>query len=318
MVEDDYPRNKQEFLERFSTEQKCLEYLIRWRWPAGFECPACGSKKAWPHPRRLFECSTCGRQTSVTAGTIFQDTRKPLRLWFEVIWTVVSQKNGASAKNIEEALGFGSYRTAWTWLQKLRRAMIRPGRDHLCGTVEIDETYIGGEEDGQRGRGPTEKTLVVVAVECEPNRKPGRVRFRCIPDASGDSLLPFVVDNVKGGSNVITDGWLGYSGLGAKGYKHEVRKVAPSGKKAHELLPHVHLIDTLVKRWLLGTHQGHVSPKHLRYYLDEYAFRFNRRLSTHRGLLFHRLVTQALALEPVTYNHITAPPLQVMQPESSA
>lgn len=306
MSDQDYPRNKQEFLGRFQNEQQCLEYLVRWRWPSGFRCPGCGCGKAWSHPRGLFECSACGRQTSVTAGTLFQDTRKPLRLWFEVMWTVVSQKNGASAKNVEEALGFGSYRTAWAWLHRLRRAMIRSGRDQLRGTVEVDETYIGGEEEGHRGRGPTEKTLVVVAVECEPNCKPGRVRFRCIPDASAESLLPFVLDNVVANSKVVTDGWLGYSGLAAKGYKHEARKVASSGKQAHEILPHVHLIDTLVKRWLLGTHQGHVSPKHLPYYLDEYAFRFNRRLSTHRGLLFQRLVAQAVAMTPVTYGTLTA------------
>ena len=306
MAGEDYPRNKQEFQERFGSEQDCLDYLIRMRWPSGFVCPGCGSKKAWLHPRKLFECSACGRQTSVTAGTIFQDTHKPLRLWFEVMWTVVSQRNGASAANLKDALGFGSYRTACTWLHKLRRTMIRPGRDQLGGVVEVDETYIGGEEEGHRGRGPTEKTLVVVAVECEPNRKLGRVRFRCISDASGESLLPFIVDNVKPGAQVITDGWLGYTGLESKGYKHDVRKIAPSGKKAHELLPHVHLINTLVKRWLLGTHQGAVSPKHLPYYLDEYAFRFNRRLSTHRGLLFYRLVTQALTLAPVTYEEMTA------------
>jgi len=182
--------------------------------------------------------------------------------------------------------------------------MIRPGRDKLRGTVEVDETYIGGEEEGHKGRGPTEKTLVVVAVECEPGRKPGRVRFRCIQDASGETLLPFVEDTVEPGATIITDGWLGYTGLIKRGYKHDIRKVDTSGKKAHELLPHVHLIDSLLKRWLLGTHQGHVSPKHLPYYLDEFAFRFNRRLSTHRGKLFYRLVSQGLEISPLTYRDI--------------
>jgi transposase-like protein len=230
-----------------------------------------------------------------------------LQLWFDVIWAVVSQKNGASAKNLQATMGLGSYETAWTWLHKLRRAMIRPGRDKLHGAVEVDETYIGGIEEGLVGRDPaTQKVLVVIAVECA-GKKLGRVRFRCIPDGSSAALLPFVKDNVEMGSEVITDGWQGYSGLTSGGYRH-TQKIIPSKKEAARTLPHVHLIASLLKRWLNGTHQGRASPQHLPYYLDEYAFRFNRRMSTHRGKLFYRLVSQAVRQDPVPYAKIICRP----------
>lgn len=302
-----YPLNRQEFVRQFVTEEQCEDYLIRLRWPDGFVCPVCSGRKAWRHPRGHFECSSCGRQTSVTSGTLFDRTRKPLRLWFEVIWAVVSQKNGASARNLQASMGLGSYETAWAWLHKLRRAMVRPGRDKLHGVVEVDETYIGGHEEGLVGRDPaTCKVLVAVAVECGEG-KLGRVRFRCIADGSSAELLPFVKDNVQPGSEVVTDGWKGYAGLGAAGYRHQ-KKIAPTKKEAARTLPHVHLIASLVKRWLNGTHQGRVSPQHLAYYLDEYAFRFNRRMSAHRGKLFYRLVSQAAGQEPVPYAKIISKP----------
>jgi transposase-like protein len=302
-----YPLNHQDFLRRFATEQHCAEYLVRLRWPEGFVCPVCGGRDVWRHARGLFECRSCGRQTSVTAGTLFDHTRKPLRLWFEIMWTVVGQKNGASAKNLQATMGLGSYETAWTWLHKLRRAMIRPGRDQLRGVVEVDETYIGGHEPGLIGRNPrSAKVLVVIAVECA-GKKLGRVRFRCVPDASADVLLPFVKANVEPGSAVITDGWQGYAGLEAAGYVRQ-KKISPTKKAAAQTLPHVHLIASLVKRWLAGTHQGAVRREQLPYYLDEYAFRFNRRRATHRGLLFYRLVSQAVGHPPQTYAHIIARP----------
>jgi len=305
MSPEDYPRNLEEFIERFATEDDCIDYITSLRWPSGFICPRCQSTKAWKTNRNLMHCANCGRQTSITAGTLFQDTRKPLRLWFHVMWWVMSQKTGVSAKNLAHTMGFRRYETAWTWLHKLRRAMIRPGRDPLGGTIEVDETYIGGEEEGTRGRRIVKKALIVIAIEVETG-KLGRVRFRQIRDASANSLIPFVQDNVQTGSIVITDGWQGYSSLGKTGYRHKVRKIARSGKNASELLPHVHLVFSLVKRWLMGTHQGAISSEHLSYYLDEYAFRFNRRLSTHRGKLFYRLMQQAVSTEPVSRKEIVA------------
>ena len=233
-------------------------------------------------------------------------------------WVVV-QKTGVSAISMMDFMDFGAYRTVWTWLQKLRRAMVRPGRDKLTGTVEVDETFIGGIEadTGNRGRGTETKTLVVVAAECIC-KQIGRVRFRCIDSASADNLIPFIQENITQGSTVITDGWKGYNSLPLKkdgetgGYIHEVKTVTGSDKKAHELLPHVHMVDSLVKRWLLGTHQGKVSPKYLPYYLDEFAFRFNRKMSTYRGKLFYRLMQQAVEIEPVILNEIVGKQLDRM------
>ena len=216
----------------------------------------------------------------------------------------MAKKTGMSAQNLKEAMGLGSYRTAWGWLHKLRRAMIRPGRDQLKGEVEVDETYIGGvAEGGPRGRGAEGKVLVVVAVESQ-GKKAGRVRFRCIPEASWNYLLPFIEDTVELGSTIITDGWDGYSGLKDAGYQHDIRVIRQSPEKAHELLPHVHRVDSLVKKWINGTHQGNVHPKHLPYYLDEYAFRFNRRMSHYRGNLFYRLIQQAVNSEPEIFRNI--------------
>ncbi len=299
MNQEDYPTNFEEFLERFQSEEDCQEYITKIRWPDGFTCPKCRSPNAWKTDRRLRHCSVCGHQASITAGTLFQDTRKPLRLWFHVMWMVVSQKTGASAKNLNDMMGFGSYQTIWAWLDKFRRAMIRPGRDKLKKLVEIDETFLGAKEKGAKGRTPGKKVLIVVAVEILDAKKPlGRVRFRCIPNASGDFLTPFIRENVESGSAIITDGWKGYESLEKSGYNHVKKKIKGSGKEASDLLPHVHLIVTLVKRWLRGTHQGGVSVNHLPYYLDEYAFRFNRRLSTHRGKLFYRLMQQVVATKP--------------------
>jgi len=302
---EDYPRDLLELEARFSTEAACREYLARLRWPDGFRCPHCDGGKAWPI-RALLECAACGLQTSVTAGTIFQDTRTPLPVWFRAMWWVTTQKNGASALGLQRVLGLKSYETAWTWLHKLRRAMVRPGRDLLTGRIEVDEGYVGGPEEGLRGRLNLEKTLVVVAAQ-EDGQGLGRIRMRQIPDASAESLIPFVQDSIASGSVVHTDGWLGYSPLTSNGYQHQVTYLKGNKKAASELLPRVHLVISHLKRWLLGTHQGAVSHKHLDYYLDEFTFRFNRRRSKSRGKLFYRLAQQAVATDPVSLDQILHP-----------
>jgi transposase-like protein len=312
MKTENYPNDFQEFLEFFKDEAACRKYLFEMRWPNGFFCPKCNIEtKCWLTSRNTIHCANCDHQTSFIAGTIFQDTKKPLLLWFHIMWWVVAQKTGVSASNMKDFMGFGSYETVWTWLHKLRRAMIRPGRDMLSGIVEVDETYIGGNEsgNGKQGRGAETKTLVVVATECI-GKQIGRVRFRCIESAEAENLIPFIKENVAQGSTIITDGWSGYKPLPLKkegqpeGYLHDVKTISGSGSQAHELLPHVHMVDSLLKRWLMGTHQGKVSPKHLPYYLDEFAFRFNRKLSTFRGKLFYRLIQQAVQTDPVTYTDI--------------
>src|SRR6516165_7367570 len=217
-MDDDYPRNIKEFESRFNNQEACRDYLFRLRWSEGFRCPRCGAGKAWPFRSTRLVCAACGHQTSVTAGTIFQDTRTPLVEWFRAIWWVTSQKNGASALGLQRVLGLGSYKTAWTWLHKLRRAMIRPGREQLSGQVEVDETYVGGLEEGVRGRRTETKALVVIA--CEENGKGiGRIRLRQIDNASGVCLHAFIKEAIQTGSLIHTDGWEGYRGIEANGYR---------------------------------------------------------------------------------------------------
>ncbi len=297
---EDFPRDLLEFEARFSTEAACREYLFQLRWPEGFRCPRCAGRKSWPLREVLLQCADCGYQSSVTAGTVFQATRKPLRLWFRAMWWVSSQKNGASAMGLQQVLGLGSYKTAWTWLHKLRRAMVRPGRDRLTGMIEVDETYLGGVEEGVRGRQTKSKALIAVAAQ-EDGRGIGRIRMRRILDASAVSLMPFVESAIVPGSVVHTDGWRGYLPLQENGYVHRVTLLRGKKESPSELMPRVHRVVSLLKRWLLGTHQGAVRHEHLDYYLDEFTFRFNRRKSRSRGKLFYRLVQQAVAMEPAPY-----------------
>jgi len=291
---EDYPRNLSELEERFATDQACRDYLFGLRWPEGYRCPRCGHKKAWPMRDGLFRCASCDYKCSISSGTIFEGSRKPLVLWFRAIWWVASQKSGVSAQSMQRILELGSYKTAWVWMHKLRRAMVRPGRDRLSGTVEVDETYVGGKKPGKRGRGAEGKALVAIAVEDKAAKGIGRIRLSIIPDASSTSLTSFAQQCIEHGSVVRTDDWHGYSGLRSSGYCH---KVANSTD-----LKIVHLVASLLKRWLLGTHQGAVSHEHLAYYLDEYTFRFNRRTSNHRGKLFYRLLQNAMEIEPTTYS----------------
>ena len=299
---EDYPRTLDEFERRFAAPDACRAYVAQLRWPDGFHCPKCGGAKPWL-VGMLFECAGCGRQTSVTAGTIFQDTRTPLPTWFRAMWWVASQKTGASAVGLQQVLGFGSYETAWTWLHKLRRAMVRPGRDRLTGRVEVDEAFIGGVEEGVRGRQTVTKALIAVACE-EDGEGIGRIRMRRIPDATADSLQGFIQDAVAPGSLLHTDGLLSYDRLEQHGYRHRITFLKGRKESASELLPRVHRVVSLLKRWLLGTHQGAVSRAHLDSYLDECTFRFNRRTSRHRGKLFYRLVQQAVAVDPAPYRSL--------------
>ena len=296
-----YPMNVIEFERQFSTEDACSQYLAQVRWPEGYRCPRCQHRKAWLTKRSLFHCAACGYETSVIAGTIFQDTRKPLQLWFRAIWYIVGQKNGVSAKGLQRVLGFTRYETIWIWLHKLRIAMVRPGRERLSGTVEVDETYIGGERPGKRGRGAAGKSLVLIAVE-DKGKQIGRIRLRRISNASASNLIMAVKESVEPGSLVRTDGWGGYGPVSEEGFRHTIiRKSADVGEN---LLPLVNRGASLLKRWLLGTHQGAVRPSHLDYYLDEFTFRFNRRKSYSRGKLFFRLLQQAVCIAPVPGNEI--------------
>ncbi len=294
----DYPRTLVDFQEWFSSEEACVEYLRRLRWRDGFRCPACGGEKAWPTGRGQPRCAACQRQTSPTAGTIFEGTKAPLRLWFLAMWHVTNQKFGASALGLQRILGLGSYQTAWAWFHKMRRAMVRPARERLSGLVEA---YVGGLEAGVHGRQTERKAIVVIAVEVPVPRGFGRIRLGRVPDVSGESLGPFVRAAVELGSVVHTDGWRGYDELSKFGYGWKTTILSASPDPTHVVMPAVHRIAALLKRWLSGTHQGAVRARHLDYYLDEYTFRFNRRRSRARGLLFCRLIEQALHTDPSLY-----------------
>lgn len=299
----DYPMNLIEFEKEFSTEEQCRDYIMKLRYKNGvYTCPKCGGAKSWSVNMTVYECSECGHQSSVIAGTIFQDTRKPLALWFRAIWYITVQKNGTSALSLQKVLGLGSYETAWTWLQKLRRAMVSQGRDKLQGIIEVDEAFIGAPgKGGKRGRGAENKVLVAIAVEINDN-KTGRIRMKVIDNASSESLHEFIDAAIDKGSKIITDGWRGYNGLIEKGYFQETK--LRKNENAEILLPHVHTVISLLKRWLLGTLQGSCSKEHIAYYFDEYTFRFNRRKSKSRGMLFYRLLQNAVQLSPVPYKSI--------------
>ncbi len=296
----DYPTTFQEFDEWFADENACLEYIGKLRWPDGFTCPNCGFHPESPSliGRGLYLCVKCKKQTSITAGTLFHQTHKPLRTWFLAMWFITSQKFGTSALGLQRVLGIGSYNTAWNWLHKLRRAMVRPERSRLTGTVEVDETYVGGVATGARGRGAERKSIVAIAVEVR-GRGMGRIRMSVIPDVSANSLHGFISNSVEKDSDVRSDGWSGYKGLEKKGYSHAVVNISASGDPAHVVMPRVHRVASQLDRWWLGIHHGAIRPDHLAYYLDEFTFRFNRRTSKARGLLFFRLAQLATDCKPI-------------------
>jgi transposase-like protein len=313
MLPDDLPEDMPSFLAQFGTDEQCREYLFKARWPDGFRCAVCGHGDAYALKTKIvYECVACRKQHSLLAGTIFEQTKTGLAKWFLAIYLVTSSKGGIAATELQRQLGFGSYGTAWTWLHKLRKAMVRPDRQPLAGRVEADETYVGGPRPGKRGRGAAGKTLVGGAVEAgrgeARGRRLGRLRLAVLPDASAASLEGFLAANVAKPATVATDGWRGYLGLPAEGYDHEPVSSSASRGDAALRLPGIHLVFGLAKRWLLGTHHGAVSEKHLPAYLDEYVFRFNRRTATLVSHGFARLIEQAVKTRPTTYREIIATP----------
>lgn len=305
-----YPRSVGELQAWFRIDADCLDYLEWLRWPAGFVCPGCGHSGGWRLGDGRFMCSGCGGRTSGTAGTIFDRTRTPLTVWFTACWLFATGKNGISALSLKRTLEIGSYQTAWAMLHRLRSVLVRPGRDRLAGVVEVDETYIGGLESGlPGGRARGKKVLTGIAVEVREPRGIGRCRMLPLADASAASLHSFVKDHVQPGTRVITDGWQGYRGLEKLGYVHDQRSQRAArarGEDPGELLPAVPQVASLAKRWLLGTHQGSVDDPHLASYLDEFVFRFNRRRSRSRGMVFYRVLELAVVHDPVRYQDLIA------------
>ena len=305
------PNDLPSFLAGFGSDAQCRDYLFRARWPAGFCCAGCGHERAYSHRLRLIEeCAACGKQHSLLAGTISEQTKSGSAKWFLAIYLVTSSKGGISAMELKRQMGFGSYGTAWAWLHKIRRAMVVPDRQPLSERVEADETLVGGARPGKPGRGAAGKTVVAGAVESRRGqvrgRRLGRLRLQAVPDASASSLVGFLGRNVASPGQVATDGWSGYRGLEGEGYAHQPIPLARSwGDAALRLPAAIHLVFGLAKRWLLGTHHGAVSAKHLQAYLDEYVFRFNRRTAKSIAHRFARLIEQAVLTQPTTYRALS-------------
>ena len=307
---EQYPRSVGELQSWFSTDANCLDYLEWLRWPNGFVCPRCGHEGGWRLGDGRFMCSACEARSSATAGTIFDRTRTPLTVWFTACWLFATGKDGISALSLKRTLEIGSYQTAWAMLHRLRSVLVRPGRDLLSGTVQVDETYIGGAEPGLGGgRAQGKKVLTGIAVEMRKPKGLGRCRISPLADASSESLHRFVMDHVEPGTTIVTDGCPAYQGLTQLGYEHDRRSQGAArarGDDPHKLLPAVHRVASLAKRWLLGTHQGSVDDAHLISYLDEFVFRFNRRRSRSRGMVFYRLLELAVIHGPLRYQELIA------------
>ena len=301
LIIEDFPMSEIEFEKRFNTEQACMDYLAKMKWPEEFCCQRCGHREYWISAKRLYICTRCETGHSLTAGTVMHGTKKPLTYWFKAMWWFTTRKSGVNAVNLKELLGLGSYQTAWAWLHKLRRCTIRQNREPLSDDVEVDEFFIGGQKPGKRGRGANGKTIVLAAVEKDGNRF-GRIRLQVVPDSSGDVLARFVSMNVIPGSCVRTDGWKGYN-FASKNYVHE-KVITSKTVDKNSVLPGVHRIASLVKRLVLGTFQGRFGPEHLQSYMDEYVFRFNRRTSRNIGKKFMRIVQQVSSSTKITYKQI--------------
>lgn len=292
-----YPKNQIEFESAFDSEEKCISYLHSIKYEAGFICEKCSHIEYWQNKRSVLVCKKCRNETSVTSGTIFHRSQIPITVLFRLIWFVVIQKTGVSALGIQKVLGLSRYETVWKWLHKIRKVMILPSREKLKGIVEIDETFIGGIKKGKRGRGAEGKEIVIIAIELI-GKSNGRVRMGIIEKADRKSINEFVKNNIETGSTIITDGWKGYIDVERMKYKHKIETKLIAVNEEN-LTPNVHRIASLLKRWLLGTHQNFTSSDYLKYYLDEYTFRYNRRKANSSGLLFYILLKQALLNKPI-------------------
>ena len=306
----DYPTTWSQFLDWFHSEEACRAYLESLRWPTEFICPKCAvSGNTKRSSRGRWVCRSCKYQSTVTAGTVFDKTRTELRVWFAAIWYITNQKQGVNALGLQRVLGLGSYETAWTMLHRLRRAMVRPDRQLLTGEVEVDESYLALTDrknplKKQGRKSNTTKILVVIAVEIKKPKGFGRIRIQQIEKGDTENLMSFIQESVDPDASIHSDGSGAYLKLQEEGYGHRRTVHLGSDIPAHESMPGVHRVAALLQRWLLGTHHGAIQPKQLDSYLNEFVFRFNRRTSKSRGLLFYRLVQQALETRPVTYQDV--------------
>ena len=298
----EYPKNLRDFDRIFASDEACLHFLEWVRWKTEFKCQRCGESKNWVLATGLRMCQACRFKNSVKTGSIFEGSRLSLKTWFHAIWWIAVQKNGVSALNFQKNMGLGSYETSWFLFHKIRNAMIYADRSLLQGDVEVDEAFIGGVRSGKRGRGAEGKELIVIAAEFAGQSKIGRIRIQRIPNASAESLEPFLLANIATESTIHTDGWKGYGNVDKLGYKHAPTKSA--SVSPDELLPRINSVTAHLKRWIMGTLHGRLDPKHMDNYFEEFVFRFNRRTSKARGLLFQRVLENSFQVAPVSYQKI--------------
>jgi len=297
-----YPRDQLEFEDQFRTETECIEYFKKIRWPKGFVCRKCGESEFWLQSRNRYTCRICQFQSTLFSGTVFEGSRLKLRLWYRAIWWMISQKHGTSAAGLQKGLGIKSYKTAWLLLHKIRSAMVDPRRSKLSGKIEVDESWVGGKKHGPEYKGGKGNPIVVVAIEFN-EKSLGRLRMEHIELNTTFLLTRFIENNIEQDSQLFTDEWSGYKSIKTRGYGHTT--TATSRVADNNVLPRVHLVIALLKTWLQGTHHGRIERQHLQAYLDEFVFRFNRRNSASRGLLFKRLLEGSIYGSGPTYDKIT-------------
>ena len=282
----DFPKTAIEFDERFQTVEGCRAYWIEARWGGSPACAKCSSKRVWPERGgRLFECAECGHQTSLTSGTVLEKTKYPLKVWFRAVFEIASRKNGISAKELQRIMGFGSYKTAWSWLHKIRASLMRPDVEPLEQGVEIDEAYVGSKRLG--------KALVLVAAE-----RGGRVRLALVDNNDEATIKHFADAYIAPRTDVTTDGLASYNVRSLGERQHEQKIQMKDERRKDDALQHAHWVVSLLKRWLFGTHGGAVKTRHLQSYLDEFQFRYNRRKTNGAARLTARAIERLVA-EPL-------------------
>ena len=283
----DFPKTAQEFEARFATEEDCRAYWIKARWGGEPACAKCQSKRVWTiRGGTTFECAQCGHQTSLTSGTLLEKTRKPLKVWFRAVFEISTRRTGISAKDLQRIMGFGSYETAWTWLHKLRTAMVRSDSEPLGPLVQIDEALVGG-------KGGPHKELVLVAAEAN-----GRVRLVHALNNDAATLKKFADGQIATEAEIVTDGHAGYNKKSLGERPHEAVVQTKAERRENDAVQGCHWTIALLKRWLLGTHAGAVRDKHLQAYLDEFAFRHNRRKTKGVGRIAARVIEHVVAQPP--------------------
>ena len=289
----DFPKTATEFEKRFATEEDCRAHWIQTRWGGTPACARCNSTRVWTiRGGTTFECADCGHQTSLTSGTLLEKTHKPLKMWFRAVFEISTHRTGISAKDLQRIMGFGSYKTAWTWLHKLRAALVRPDREPLGPFVQMDEALVGG-------KGGPHKELVLVAAEDD-----GRVRLAHAENNDDDTLKLFVEGRIATDASVVTDGHAGYNGESLGKRTHDKKIQTKAERAENDAVQSCHWTISLLKRWLLGTHAGGVRDKHLQAYLDEFTFRYNRRKTKGTVRIAARVLEGVVAHGPRTMRQI--------------